>query len=57
MRDNTARPDLAVVLLWYCWAPELTGRLLNVGGKLAWPGLDSPAGESWVWLGTVKPPS
>ena len=38
MRDNTAAPDLAVVLLWYCWAPELTGRLLNVGGK---PGLPS----------------
>ena len=55
MRDNTAAPDLAVVLLWYCWAPELTGRLLNVGGK---PGLCSlSAFLSSGWLGTVKPPT
>ena len=37
--DNVGVREVMRSLAKSCWAPELTGRLLNVGGKLAWPGL------------------
>ena len=37
--DNVGEREVMRSLAKSCWAPELTGRLLNVGGKLglAWP--------------------
>ena len=37
--DNVGVREVMRSLAKSCWAPELTGRLLNVGGKLAWSGL------------------